>query len=200
MFHVRWFVDGVSVGSHGHVSLPANSTGSSSQRWVAAAGTHTIGVTVDVDNHVAESNESNNTRPVTVTVAAPPPPPPTVTLKRALTRNGVGEIGQKQTRFIPGEVIRYAAIVNNRGSRAVTRRVDFRASGAREIFSWTRAVSIPPGRSRLNPRATRVPIDTPVGTYTLSLHKVRLPGDFRQLARPRGNATTPLGPPDWRTC
>jgi len=37
-------------------------------------------------------------------------------------------------------------------------------------------------------------------TLTLSLHKVRLPGDFRQLARPRGNATTPLGPPDWRTC
>ena len=36
--------------------------------------------------------------------------------------------------------------------------------------------------------------------FTLSLHKVRLPGDFRQLARPRGNATTPLGPPDWRTC
>jgi hypothetical protein len=34
---------------------------------------------------------------------------------------------------------------------------------------------------------------------TLSLHKFRLPQDLRQLARLRGNATTPLGPPDWRT-
>jgi len=36
--------------------------------------------------------------------------------------------------------------------------------------------------------------------FTPSLHKFRLTGDFRQLARPGGNATTPLGPPDWRTC
>jgi [ribosomal protein S5]-alanine N-acetyltransferase len=35
---------------------------------------------------------------------------------------------------------------------------------------------------------------------TLSLHKFRLLGDVRQLARPRGNATTPPGPPNWRTC
>jgi len=40
--------------------------------------------------------------------------------------------------------------------------------------------------------------DPPV--LTLSLHKYRLSGDLRRLAVRRGNATAPLGPPDWRTC
>jgi hypothetical protein len=39
-----------------------------------------------------------------------------------------------------------------------------------------------------------------VDAFTLSLHKYRLPGDLRQLAKLRGNATTPLGSPYWRTC
>ena len=39
-----------------------------------------------------------------------------------------------------------------------------------------------------------------VALLTLSLHKYRLLGDLTQLARLRGNATTPPGPPDWRTC
>ncbi len=38
------------------------------------------------------------------------------------------------------------------------------------------------------------------GDSTLSLHKFLLPGAFRRPAMPRGSATTPLGPPDWRTC
>jgi hypothetical protein len=36
--------------------------------------------------------------------------------------------------------------------------------------------------------------------FTLTLHKFRLAEDLRRLAVRRGNATTPLGPPYWRTC
>jgi hypothetical protein len=39
-----------------------------------------------------------------------------------------------------------------------------------------------------------------VAEWTLSLHKYRLLGDVRQLARLRGSATTPPGPLYWRTC
>jgi hypothetical protein len=39
-----------------------------------------------------------------------------------------------------------------------------------------------------------------IGLLTLTLHKFRLAEDLRRLAVRRGNATTPLGPPYWRTC
>lgn len=71
VFNVRWFVDGVSVGYGSHAGVPANSTvlnGNSQYSWQAALGTHTISFVVDSDNHVLESNESNNTRSITVTV------------------------------------------------------------------------------------------------------------------------------------
>lgn len=56
-----------------YAGVPANSAvldGNSEFSWVATAGTHTIGFAVDVDNHVLESNESNNSRFVTVTVTS----------------------------------------------------------------------------------------------------------------------------------
>lgn len=75
MFNIRWFVDGVSVGYGSHADVPANSTvldGNSQlvPPWVATAGTHKIEFAVDVDNHVLESNESNNSRSVRVTVTS----------------------------------------------------------------------------------------------------------------------------------
>jgi hypothetical protein len=73
VFNIEWFVDGQDVGAAGsHAGVPANSTvldGNSQFSWVATAGTHTIEFVVDVDNHVEESNESNNSRSVTVTVS-----------------------------------------------------------------------------------------------------------------------------------
>jgi Neprosin/CARDB len=69
-FNVKWFVDGVLVGYGSHGGVPANGTvldGNSVYTWVATAGAHTITFVVDVDNHVMESNESNNSRQITVT-------------------------------------------------------------------------------------------------------------------------------------
>jgi hypothetical protein len=70
-FNIKWFVDGVQVGYGGHVGVAGNSTvlnGNSAFTWTAVAGTHTLTFSLDVDNHVAESNEGNNSRSVTVTV------------------------------------------------------------------------------------------------------------------------------------
>lgn len=90
----------------------------------------------------------------------------TVTLERALTHNGEGTYGQEQTIFTPGEVIRYAAIVNNPGNSTVTPKFDFQATGPRAIFSWISDVPIAPGLWRFHLH-TSVPADAPVGTYTL---------------------------------
>ena len=82
-FNIRWFVDGVSLGYGSHADVPANSTvldGNSQFSWVATAGTHTISFAVDVDNHVLESNESNNSRSVTVTVTSQAGQAPVITL------------------------------------------------------------------------------------------------------------------------
>lgn len=72
VFNIRWFVDGVSVGYGSHAGVSANSIvldGNSGYSWVAVEGIHTITFSVNVDNHVAESNDSNNSQSVTVTVA-----------------------------------------------------------------------------------------------------------------------------------
>ncbi len=70
-FNIKWFVDGVQVGYGPHTAVPGNTTilnGNSSFTWTAVAGTHTLTFSLDVDNQVAESNETNNSRAVTVTV------------------------------------------------------------------------------------------------------------------------------------
>ena len=95
---------------------------------------------------------------------------PSVILERALTHNGVGEIGQEQTTFAPGDTIRYAAIVNNPGGSTVTPRFDFKATGPREIFSWTGDVPIPPGIWYFHLHVS-VPTDAPAGSYT---HRVTM--------------------------
>jgi lysophospholipase L1-like esterase len=75
VFNIRWFVDGESVGYGSHAGVPANSTvldGNSQYTWPATTGTHKIEFVVDSDNHVLESNESNNSRSITVTVTKSP--------------------------------------------------------------------------------------------------------------------------------
>jgi hypothetical protein len=71
VFNIKWFVDGKEVGAYGsHEGIPAGATvldGNSQFDWTFnTPGKHTITFTVDVDNHVAESNEKNNSYSVTV--------------------------------------------------------------------------------------------------------------------------------------
>ena len=73
-FNIKWFVDGREVGAYGgHSGVPAGQTllnGNSQFTWsFNAAGSHTVTFTVDVDNHVQESNEQDNSRTVTVQVS-----------------------------------------------------------------------------------------------------------------------------------
>jgi CARDB len=72
-FNVKWVVDGKDVGAYGsHAGIPGETSvldGNSQFDWTPKnAGTHEITFTVDTDNHVAETKESNNSQRVTVTV------------------------------------------------------------------------------------------------------------------------------------
>lgn len=76
IFNIRWLVDGLDVGAYtSHRSVAGFTTDAtdpaSSFEWVAVGGTHTITFVVDVDNHVFESIESNNSASAPVTVSAP---------------------------------------------------------------------------------------------------------------------------------
>jgi hypothetical protein len=73
VFNIKWFVDNREVGAYGsHESVPAGATvldGNSQFDWTFdAAGSHTVEFRIDVDNHVAESNETNNSTSVDVMV------------------------------------------------------------------------------------------------------------------------------------
>jgi hypothetical protein len=72
-FNVKWLVDGEDVGAYGsHAGIPGGTDvldGNSQFDWTPKeAGVHEITFTVDTDNHVAETKESNNSQSVTVTV------------------------------------------------------------------------------------------------------------------------------------
>jgi subtilase family serine protease len=73
IFNVKWFVNGQEVGAYGsHAGVPAGQTaldGNSQFSWTFdSPGTHSVTFTVDVDNHVLESNEGDNSGSVQVTV------------------------------------------------------------------------------------------------------------------------------------
>jgi hypothetical protein len=72
-FNVKWLVDGEDVGAYGnHGGIPGGTTvldGNSQFDWTPKqAGVYKITFTADTDNHVAETEESNNSQSVTVTV------------------------------------------------------------------------------------------------------------------------------------
>jgi hypothetical protein len=72
-FNVKWLVDGKDVGAYGsHDGVPGGTivlNGNSQFDWTPKeAGTHLITFTVDADNHVAETDETNNSETVHVTV------------------------------------------------------------------------------------------------------------------------------------
>ena len=69
-FNVRWLVDGQDVGAYGgHQGVAAGTTvlnGNSQFVWTATAGEHTIEFLVDVDNHILETEEGNNSTSISV--------------------------------------------------------------------------------------------------------------------------------------
>lgn len=78
VFNIKWFVDGKDVGAYGsHAGVPKNTTvmnGNSQFDWTFdSPGSHLVTFTVDVDNHINESNENNNSRSVTLEVIGPRP-------------------------------------------------------------------------------------------------------------------------------
>jgi hypothetical protein len=70
-FNSKWFVDGVLMGTWGQYGLGAGETVISENTqyaWTSIVGTHKIKFTVDADNHVRESDESNNSITKIITV------------------------------------------------------------------------------------------------------------------------------------
>lgn len=70
-FQIKWYVNNVEVRYGVHRGMPGNATvlnENSAYRWTAVRGTHTIRFVLDTLNQVAESNEANNSRSITVTV------------------------------------------------------------------------------------------------------------------------------------
>lgn len=83
-FTIKWFMDGKEVGYGGHNSLAPGQVSSGANMWYfegippnanyawyPTAGSHIIKFVADVDNNIAESNESNNSYEIQVSVAAP---------------------------------------------------------------------------------------------------------------------------------
>ncbi|WP_257004507.1 cutinase family protein [Streptomyces sp. SA15] len=73
-FNIKWFVNGEEVDAYGsHAGVPARKTvlnGNSQFDWTfTQPGTYTITFEVDVDNHVAETDETNNSRSIKIKVA-----------------------------------------------------------------------------------------------------------------------------------
>jgi hypothetical protein len=76
-FNIKWYVDGREVGAYGgHYPIPANTldmAGNSQFEWTfPGSGSYTVAFAVDVDAHVAESDEGNNVTTTTVTVGQDP--------------------------------------------------------------------------------------------------------------------------------
>ncbi|NIA12056.1 MAG: hypothetical protein GWP10_20620, partial [Nitrospiraceae bacterium] len=67
LFHTRFLIDGVSIGQKSLSGLASGSSASVTHTWTATPGEHTIEAVVDPYNHVAESNETNNTLELNLT-------------------------------------------------------------------------------------------------------------------------------------
>jgi subtilase family serine protease/PKD repeat protein len=71
-FNIKWFLDGAEVGYGLHLPLPAGATSSDNVRFVwtpSSPGPHRLRYVADVDSHVDESNEANNSWEESVDVA-----------------------------------------------------------------------------------------------------------------------------------
>jgi murein DD-endopeptidase MepM/ murein hydrolase activator NlpD len=106
------------------------------------------------------------TPPIPVPVPTPPTPVPTsLTVDKVWTMD---VNNQDKTSFVPGDAIRYSAIVKNGGSSTVTATFTFLASGPKQIYSWTGQGNVVPGSPTIYSQPT-IPVDAPEGTYTLTV-------------------------------
>lgn len=76
-FNVKWYVNGVLKAYAGHNGIAGNTTAYDGNNCFyfkpSASGTYNVTYTIDVDNHIAESNESNNTATTQATIQIPAP-------------------------------------------------------------------------------------------------------------------------------
>jgi subtilase family serine protease len=72
VFNVKWFLDGVEVGYGGHASLAPGEVSNDNIRfaWTPTPGRHRLSFHADVDGHVVELAEGNNSAALTVRVLA----------------------------------------------------------------------------------------------------------------------------------
>jgi subtilase family serine protease len=115
VFAIKWFVNNQEVGAYGsHAEVPASQTvtdDNSQFSWTFdSPGTYSVTYTVDVDNHIEESNEEDNSTTVEVVVGqpsdvAPPPLPPPPEVR-------INKIG---TDAVPGRTLTYFIFVENVG-------------------------------------------------------------------------------------
>ena len=68
IFNVKWYLDGKQVGYGSHKSLAPGEVSDDNVRfdWTPTPGVHTLRFKADVDDHVKESNENNNSAKVKV--------------------------------------------------------------------------------------------------------------------------------------
>jgi len=66
-FYTTFHVDGSSIGGEWVNGLSAGSTIKVTRTWTVAPGTYTVKVTADANNHISESNETNNEELVALT-------------------------------------------------------------------------------------------------------------------------------------
>jgi hypothetical protein len=83
VFAIKWFVNNQEVGAYGgHAGVPAGQTimdGNSQFSWTFnSTGTYSVTFTVDVDNHIEESNEEDNSTTIDVVIGQSPEPQPTL--------------------------------------------------------------------------------------------------------------------------
>jgi hypothetical protein len=73
VFNIKWFVDGRNVNAYGsHSGVPSGKTvmdGNSQFQWTFKnPGSHSVTFIVDVDNHIHESNEKDNSKTIKLSV------------------------------------------------------------------------------------------------------------------------------------
>ena len=84
-FNIKWLINGTQVGYGGHIGVAAGATetnDNSEYIWTPdLPGTYTIRYEVDTDQHIAESDETNNAAEMRVAVYKTPTATPTPTAK-----------------------------------------------------------------------------------------------------------------------
>jgi len=73
-FHIAYYIDGTKLTSASVSEVAANTTANMTFNWIAEAESHAIKAVADSDGEVAEDDETNNERMVTLSIPSPPTP------------------------------------------------------------------------------------------------------------------------------